>query len=110
MPKAIMVVESAPGEGREDEYNEWYSKKHIPQILQSPGFVRANRYRLSDLPQAGTPVSKHPYVVIYHLDADDIGAAIADMRAELTRTKGGPEPGLMADNPPPVATVYEFLD
>jgi len=110
VPKAIMVVESAPGEGREDEYNEWYSEKHIPQILRSPGFIRANRYRLSELPQAGTPTPKHPYVVIYHLEADDIGVAIANMRAELTRTNGLPETGLMAEDPPPVATVYELLD
>ncbi|MCW2929587.1 MAG: hypothetical protein JWM19_549 [Actinomycetia bacterium] len=44
MPKGIMVVQSRPvSADRGDEYNEWYSSMHIPEILAVPGFTAARR-------------------------------------------------------------------
>jgi hypothetical protein len=30
---------------KEQEFNEWYTRVHMPQILACPGFVSARRYR-----------------------------------------------------------------
>jgi len=47
MPKGLMVVQSRPSDPeREDEYNEWYSHTHLPEIRAVPGFVAARRYKL----------------------------------------------------------------
>ena len=47
MPKAIMFVQSRPSSpDREDEYNDWYSRVHLPEILAIPGFTAARRHPL----------------------------------------------------------------
>ena len=39
-----MVVQTGPVSAeREDEYNDWYSGTHIPEVLAIPGFVAARR-------------------------------------------------------------------
>ncbi|WP_435581565.1 hypothetical protein [Amycolatopsis thermoflava] len=43
-------------------YDKWYDEEHIPQILSAPGFVRAQRFVLSDvkpLPGVVTPEVSH---------------------------------------------------
>ncbi|MBO0727987.1 MAG: hypothetical protein J2P57_01935 [Acidimicrobiaceae bacterium] len=107
MPKGIMVVESAPAEGHEDDYNKWYSGTHIPQILEIPGFVAARRFRVNGSP---TGVDDKPgYLAIYELEADDLNTPIVEMRA---RSADGriDRRGAVRQSPPPVVTVYELLD
>jgi hypothetical protein len=105
MPKGIMVVESGPAEGREDDYNDWYTNTHIPEILAMPGFVTAYRYRVVDPAQAG---GKARYLAIYHLEADDLSEPPAALRA---RAAAGQSTGsdALATSPPPVITLYEQL-
>ena len=46
MPKGIMFVPSGPSSpDREDEYNSWYSKVHIPEVCQVDGITGARRYK-----------------------------------------------------------------
>lgn len=46
MPKGMLVVESRPADpAREDEYNDWYTNTHIPEVCAVPGFVAARRYK-----------------------------------------------------------------
>ena len=72
MPKGIMVVQSRPvSADREDEYNEWYSSVHIPEILAVPGFTAARRYKVIG---ADGPV----YVAVYDIEADDITAPVEE--------------------------------
>ena len=46
MPKGVMVVQTGCEPGREDEYNDWYSNTHIPEVLAVPGFVGARRFKV----------------------------------------------------------------
>jgi hypothetical protein len=78
VPKGIMVVQSRPDPKREDEYNAWYEGTHIPEILAIPGFVSARRYRLHDAD--GDP-TRHNYLSIYELDADDITSPVRELQA-----------------------------
>lgn len=67
MPKGIMVVQSAPSDpAREEEYNQWYSGSHIPEVLAVPGIVSARRYKPTG---AGGD-----YLAVYDLDAEDLSA------------------------------------
>ena len=106
MPKGIMVVQSTPAEGREDEYNKWYSGTHIPQILEIPGFVGARRFQVSDDAQP----APHRYMAVYELEADDLTAPIAELRSRSASGQLDPNDGRLATTPPPIITVYELIE
>ncbi|MEM9564551.1 MAG: DUF4286 family protein [Actinomycetota bacterium] len=74
MTKHVLLVFTDPAEGREDDYNAWYNEVHLPEVLQTDGFVRAQRFKVADLMPG---VTDHQYVAIYELETDDPGAAMA---------------------------------
>jgi hypothetical protein len=69
------VVLSNPIEGEDETFNKWYDQVHVPEVLDVPGVVAAQRYDLAeldipddeDLP-AQLPSPTHRYLVIYELD------------------------------------------
>ncbi|NDG66732.1 MAG: hypothetical protein EBY23_07430, partial [Actinobacteria bacterium] len=38
-----------------DEYHRWYSQQHLPDVLACPGFIRAQRFRISHVSLSTTP-------------------------------------------------------
>jgi hypothetical protein len=105
VPKGIMVVQSGPADpAREDEYNDWYDNTHVPEICAVPGFVSARRYKVHGAP-AGDPA----YLAIYEIDADDLTAPAAELRARSAAGLTHISDALRLD-PPPVVTIYELLD
>ncbi len=108
MPKGIMVVKSAPADpAREDEYNDWYDNIHVPEICAVPGFVSARRYKVHGA-AAGDPGSP-AYLAIYEIDADDLTAPAAELRARSAAGLTHSTDALRVD-PPPVVTFYELLE
>lgn len=110
MPKGIMVVQSGPCDpAREDEYNDWYSHTHLPEIRAVPGFVAARRYKVHDggEPRPGSPA--HSYVAIYEIDADDLTAPVRELRARSAAGQVHLSDVLQTD-PPPVVTLYELIE
>jgi hypothetical protein len=105
MPRGIMVVQSSPAEGRDRDYNEWYSHTHIPQILEIPGFVSARRYRVSDGAQPG----EHAYLAVYELEADDLAEPVAELRSRSASGRTDRSDAL-GSTPPSVVTVYELIE
>jgi hypothetical protein len=71
------VVLTNPIEGEEDTFNKWYDSTHVPEVLDVPGVIAAQRYDLAelkipddeDLP-AQLPPPTHRYLVIYELDRE----------------------------------------
>ena len=75
MPKFIMTVQSNPVAGREDEYNDWYDRHHVPELLMTPTLVAAQRYRLADLQPPDYPgyqPRRHRYMVVYEIETDSL--------------------------------------
>jgi len=62
------VVQTNPVEGREDEYNDWYNSRHIPDVLAVAGFAAARRYTLADLPKNAT--APYRYLALYEFEGD----------------------------------------
>ena len=54
---------------RETEFNEWYDKIHLPDVLETPGFVRATRYENTE-PSEG----EAKFLALYEIETDDIDA------------------------------------
>ena len=63
--KFVQVVFSNPVAGKEDEFNEWYDKVHIPELLTVPGMLSATRYALHEAAiyhVEGGAVPEHKYM------------------------------------------------
>jgi hypothetical protein len=74
MPKAILLVHTNPSSPDADEqFNKWYTDRHIHDIVGLRGFASATRYELSDVRALeDAPPSPHRYLAIYEVDADAI--------------------------------------
>lgn len=46
MRRFKMLVFSQPFEGREAEFDEWYTGRHLADICALPGFATAQRFKL----------------------------------------------------------------
>lgn len=68
MARSVYVVKTNPVEGREEEYNDWYNSRHIPDVLNVPGFVAAQRFTLEDLPKNET--APYRYLALYEIEGD----------------------------------------
>lgn len=77
MPRYLMLVRTAPKEGRDEEYNRWYDEVHLDEICSIPGFVGARRFNGME-GKSGWP--DVPYLALYEIEADDPQVPIAEMR------------------------------
>jgi hypothetical protein len=82
MARFVFVVFTAPNEGQEDEYNEWYDRQHLADVGHIPGMVSAERLVLADMAPAQTRLPK--YLALYEIETDDVSdipRAIAEAQA-----------------------------
>lgn len=70
-----LLVLSNPVAGRDEEYNAWYSGRHIHDVTRLPGFVAAQRFRLLEPALDGT-ASPYRYAAIYEIETDDLAQAL----------------------------------
>ena len=77
-----LIVFTQPSEGKEDEYNRWYDEVHLRDVLETEGFVAAQRFALADA-QIGDAAEKAPnrYLAIYEIEADSLEAALEKLNA-----------------------------
>jgi hypothetical protein len=80
--KHVMVVLSNAAPGRENEYNEWYTNVHLPEVLQVRGLVAAQRFKLGKVQREGAPPSQWQYAAIYEMETDDPGASMAEIKRQ----------------------------
>ena len=90
MEKYLIVLESnCKDSAREKEFNEWYDQIHIPDIFETPCYVKASRYELTQ-PAEG----KGKYIAVYEIESDDIDA---DMEKHMANMKNKQAQGRMSD-------------
>lgn len=92
MPKTLLVVATNCPQGKEAEFNDWYTNTHVPDILQLPGFVAATRYQILGEPRQG----QGRFLAIYEVEAEDPAAAIAAVNKAVPElaARGRMYPGL----------------
>ena len=86
MATSILVVHSRPVEGREDEFNSWYSDVHLPEVLRVDGFVTARRYRFVPADEEEPPGGL-PYLAVYEVADGRLEEARAALAAALERSR-----------------------
>ena|ERR1044072_5969505 len=85
MSRYIFAVQSNAAEGRDAEYNDWYSNHHLKDVLAIPGVVSARRLTLAEQQiHPGLPAFK--YFCLYEIETDNL----QDFINELT-TRAGTE-------------------
>lgn len=67
-----MIAQSAPLEGCEQAFNDWYQNTHLPDVVAIDGFIRAQRYQVGAHISGTEPL---PYLTIYEIEAESAGAA-----------------------------------
>lgn len=78
---------------KEEEFNAWYNKVHIPMVLKAPGMVRAKRYEVIE---AGNEYPR--FLAIYELENEAAfelamkSQEMATARQEMIERWGGGSP------------------
>src|SRR5258708_30224510 len=103
MAKYTFVVMTNPTAGKEAEFNEWYNKQHIPDVLNVPGFVSGQRFRTADSQMSREAGKGYKYLAIYEIETDDLAATLKELRA-----RGGPS-AIVASDAINMKNVRAFL-
>ena len=78
MAKWVFTVESnCIDETREADFNEWYDRIDLPDVLETAGFIKATRYKLESglnerYERTGLLDGKGKYFTLYEIETDDI--------------------------------------
>jgi hypothetical protein len=97
VPKHCFVVMTDPVAGREDEYNDWYAERHLPEVLALDGFASAQRFAFA--PTGRWDTAPHRYLAIYEVDGDRLDVAAAALGEALDAS----ERDVAAGRPPRMA-------
>ncbi len=98
--RVLCVVFSNPVEGHEAEYHAWYDERHIPDVLSVPGYLTAQRFRVSAKP--GLVVPPWRWFAFYEIAADAYDSAVA----EVGRRTGTPQMPISPAASRPVSAHY----
>lgn len=82
MSKHVFVVLTNATGGRDEEFNEWYNKQHIPDVLQIPGIVAAQRFRLGNAQMDGMSTPWR-YAALYEFETNDVAGVLKDLAARV---------------------------
>ena len=78
MARSVLLVFTNATDGDDAEFNRWYDEVHLKEVLETPGFVAAERFELS-----GTQMTEgeqpHRYLAIYEIEGDPAAASKALM-------------------------------
>jgi len=80
MSKYIFLVMVNATDDQDDALNTWLDEHHIAEVLQTPGFVRAERFELAS-EDANNPKKPHRYMHFYEIETDDLASVQAAMTA-----------------------------
>jgi len=97
LSKYLFVVLSNPVDGEEENYNDFYSNRHIPDVLNVPGIKTAKRYILADAQRMAAP-SPYRYLAIYEVETDDL-KSLAEEIGRRSGTEAMPTNPYISQNP-----------
>ena len=79
MAKYTLMVLTNPVEGREEAFNDWYTNTHIKDVVEVPGIIAAQRFKLAGAQLGPAP---HPwsYLALYDVETDNLEQTAAALR------------------------------
>ena len=76
MARSILLVFTNADDGRDAEFNRWYDEIHLKEVLETPGFIAAERFELGEA-QVDEAERPHRYLAIYEIEGDPADALAA---------------------------------
>ena len=87
----FVVITDCTDPSREKEFNDWYDNIHIPDVLETPGFLSATRY-VNNNPTEGTG----RFLATYGIEAEDIDKTMTALQENMrSKTEQGRMSGLV---------------
>lgn len=71
MANWVNVHETHCYRAMEQEFNEWYDHVHLPDVVDTPGYVAATRYQIKEFKKG-----RGSYLTLYKVETDDIDGTI----------------------------------
>jgi len=88
---------------REKEFNEWYDKMHLPDMLEVEGMIKASRWMSADNKEGEI----RKYLALYELDTDSIEGFNKKVQSRGMKTmRDGRFSDLPVFDPPNVPRIY----
>ena len=56
---------------KEKEFNAWYNDIHLPDVIETPGYIGCTRYQIKEFKKG-----RGSYLALYELATDDIDSTI----------------------------------
>ena len=90
MAKYLYLITVNAVEGQDAALNAWLDEHHLPEVLQTEGFLSARRFELPP-EEAANPKATHRYMHMYEIETDDLAKTRDALRAGgATRTPLSP--------------------
>jgi hypothetical protein len=91
---------------REQEFNDWYSNVHLPDMLEVPGMIRATRWMSAESKEG----QQRKYLALYEMETDDLDKFNASVRKRAMRTMAeGRFSDLPVFDPPEIPRIYQQI-
>jgi hypothetical protein len=72
----VLTVLTNAVPGKEKEFDDWYTKVHLREVLSIPGFVSAQRFKVVSQP-GQTP--QWSFFAVYNMETDNPQAVVAEL-------------------------------
>jgi len=77
LPLSVVMVDCVVPE-KEAEFNAWYDRSHVPNLVQIPGYASGARFQLVDHPALEWLGMGPKYLALYEFESLDCLASLAD--------------------------------
>ena len=99
MERWLLVAENNCSDSRrEKEFNDWYDNVHVPDILETPGFISAIRYE-NYTPNEG----KAKFLALYDIQTKDIEKTMEAFTENISKKW---QQGRMSELVVPISAVF----
>jgi len=106
----VYLVMSDPLPGKEFEFNDFYQNTHMGDLVQLPGWMGAQRFRLvSVMPRTTQPLFRRGNLIIWDQVGDDLAKLQSESRAAIAGGKSRLIPGFDYSPEGPVSVTYQVI-
>jgi hypothetical protein len=78
MERWVNVHETHCYRAKEQEFNDWYDQVHLPDVIDTPDYIRATRYEIKEFKKG-----RGAYLTLYEVETDDIDKTIRTRMKKL---------------------------
>ena len=105
------LVMADPFPGREFEFNDFYQNTHMGDLVQLPGWVGAQRFRLVPevTPRRIKPLYRRGNLIIWDQESSDLDKLRRDANAAIAGGKSRLIPGFDYSSEGPVSVTYQVM-